>query len=471
MSDISQRNRERCWRATLTVLALICLAAPNVLIAQRAELEKIIQRRVLANGLEVIVVENHGVPLATIEVDVKNGSFTQTPDYAGLAHMYEHMFFRANATYPQPEAFVDRAGDLGAVYNGTTREELVSYYLTVSADSLPGGLQFLGAALKGPLFRQDELERERQVVIGEYDRNESSPFFRLTREMDERLYPGNFSRKNVIGDRNVILTTTPEKMKTIQRKYYVPNNSVLIVAGDVNPATVFALAERELGGWQKGPDPFISDPIPPIPTLTHNEAVVVEAGVGAVTVFVQWQGPSVGKDPASTYAADVLSDVLNDPGSNFQQRLVDSGLWQNLGVNYYTLNHTGPITISGQTSPENLRKAMVALEDEIKKFDDPSYFDPVELEAVKAHRAVTSAFDRERSSGFAHTLGFWWSVASLEYYMGYVDNMAQQRTTNLRTYARTYIIGKPHITGVLISPTDRAALKLSSDELVTGGPN
>jgi zinc protease len=458
-------------RATVAILVAASLVLPVSAFAQRAELQKIIQRKVLANGLEVIVVENHGVPLATIEVDVKNGSFTQTPDFAGLAHMYEHMFFRANATYPQPEAFVDRAGDLGAVFNGTTAEERVNYYLTVSADNLVGGIQFLSAALKAPLFRQDELERERQVVIGEYDRNESSPFFQLNREMDEKLYPGNFSRKNVIGDRTVVSTTTPEKMRAIQKKYYVPNNSVLIVAGDVNPATVFSLAEKELGSWQRGPDPFVADPIPPIPALTHNDAVVVEAGVGAVTVFVQWQGPSVGIDPASTYAADVFSDVLNDPGSNFQQRLVDSGLWQNLGVNYYTLNHTGPITISGQTSPENLRKALAALDGEIKKFDTPTYFDPVELEAVKAHRAVTSAFDRERSSGFAHTLGFWWSVASLEYYMGYVDNMAQQKTTDLRAYARKYIVAKPHITGVLIAPTDRASLKLTSEELLAGGVN
>lgn len=471
MFDIPQRNRRLDWRATLMILVLACVAGPGTLLAQRAELEKIIQRKVLVNGLEVIVVENHGVPLATIEVDVKNGSFTQTPEYAGLAHMYEHMFFRANATYREPEAFVDRAGDLGAVFNGSTVEERVNYYLTVSADSLVGGLQFLAAALKGPLFRQDELERERQVVIGEYDRNESSPFFQLNRQMDQLLYPGNFSRKNVIGDRGVILTTTPEKMRTIQRKYYVPNNSVLIVAGDVDPATVFALAERELGNWQRGPDPFVSDPIPPIPALTHSEGVVVEAGVGAVTVFVQWQGPSVGKDPRSTYAADVFSDVLNDPGSNFQQRLVDSGLWQNLGVNYYTLNHTGPITISGQTSSADLRKALAALEGEIRKFQDPGYFDPVELESVKAHRAVTSAFDRERASGFAHTLGFWWSVASLEYYMGYVDNMAQQTTTDLRAYARKYIVAKPHITGVLLSPADRAALKLSPEELAMGQQN
>jgi zinc protease len=468
LNRMSQRNRSRGRLATLLLFASVLLA-PAILGAQRAELEKIIKRRVLANGLEVIVVENHGVPLATIEVDVKNGSFTQSPEYAGLAHMYEHMFFRANSKYPDPESFVGRAGDLGAVFNGTTAEERVNYYLTVSADSMDAGVRFLAAALLSPLFRQDELERERQVVIGEYDRNESSPFFQLNREMDQLLYPGNFSRKNVIGDRQVILTTTPEKMRTIQRKYYVPNNSVLIVSGDVNPAQVFASAERELGKWQRGADPFVGDPIPQIPAVAKNEGVVVEAGVGAVTVFLQWQGPSVGKDPKSTYAADVFSDVLNDPGSNFQQRLVDSGLWQSMGVNYYTLNNVGPITISGQTSPENLRKAIAALVAEIAKFNDPGYFDAGELEAVKAHRAVTSAFDRERASGFAHTLGFWWSVADLEYYMGYVDNMAKQTTADLRAYAAKYILGKPRITGVLIDPSSRRQLGLTTAELAKAG--
>lgn len=465
---MSQRNRSRAWLATLLMLAAAFLT-PSIGSAQRAELEKIIKRKVLANGLEVIVVENHGVPLATIEVDVKNGSFTQSPEFAGLAHMYEHMFFRANSRFPDPESFVGRAGDLGAVFNGTTAEERVNYFLTVSADSMDAGVRFLASALLAPLFRQDELERERQVVIGEYDRNESSPFFQLNREMDKLLYPGNFSRKNVIGDRQVILTTTPEKMRTIQRKYYVPNNSVLIVSGDVNPDQVFASAERELGKWQRGSDPFASDPIPAIPALTKDQGVVVEAGVGAVTVFLQWQGPSVGKDPKSTYAADVFSDVLNDPGSNFQQRLVDSGLWQSMGVNYYTLNNVGPITISGQTSPENLRRALKALEAEVAKFDDSGYFDAGELEAVKAHRAVTSAFDRERSSGFAHTLGFWWSVADLEYYMGYVDNMAKQTIEDLRAYATKYIVNKPRITGVLIDPASRQQLGLTTQELATRG--
>ena len=450
-------------------MLLVSALAPALALGQRAELEKIIQRKVLANGLEVIVVENHGVPLATIEIDVKNGSFTQTPEYEGLAHMYEHMFFRANSKYPEPNQFWDKASDLGAVFNGTTQEERVNYYMTAPSEKLGDVIELLAAAIEGPLFRRDELERERQVVIGEYDRNESSPFFALQREIDMKLYPGNYSRKNTIGDRQIVLTTTPEKMRFIQNKYYIPNNSTLIVAGDVNPANVFALAERALGSWNRGADPFVADPIPPIPPLQKSEGVVVEAPVGAVTVQVQWQGPSVGQDPKSTYAADVFSDVMNDPGSQFQQRLVDSGLWQAVGVNYYTLNHTGPITISGQTSPEHLREALAALYGEVAKFDTPGYFTSDELEAVKAHRAVTSAFDRERASGFAHTLGFWWSVASLEYYMGYVDYMAQQTIGDLRAYARRYILGKPHITGVLIAPDARQSLKLAPTDLVMAG--
>ncbi|MBA2686806.1 MAG: insulinase family protein [Gemmatimonadaceae bacterium] len=466
---MSKRNPS--WRACATLIFVLSSALlPSIATAQRAELQKIIKQKVLPNGLEVIVVENHGVPLVTLEVDVKNGSFTQTPDYAGLAHLYEHMFFRANARYPMPDAFVARAGDLGSIYNASTREEVVNYFVTLPADSIREGIRLLASALKAPLFLQDELERERQVVIGEYDRNESSPGFVITQRMDSLLYPGNFSRKNVIGDRQVILSTTPAKMRSIQAKYYIPNNSAVIVAGDVNPDDVFRIVEQELGDWKLGPDPFVADPVPPIPPLTKNAEVIAEAPVGAVTVLIQWQGPSVGKDPAATYAADVFSDVLNDPQSRFQQRLADSGLWQGVLVNYYTLNHTGPITISGQTSSENFRAAMKALQDEIAKFDTPGYFDPDELTAVKAHRAVTSAFDRERASGFAHTLGFWWSVANLEYYMGYVDNMARQSVSDLRAYARKYIIGKPRVTGVLIHPDARRALGLTERDLA-GGSN
>jgi zinc protease len=450
-------------RAAVAVLALL---SPGRLGAQRAELEKFIRHKVLANGLEVIVAENRGVPLATIEFNVRNGSFTQRPGTEGLAHMYEHMFFKANAQLPQPDAFIQRSSELGASFNGTTQEERVNYYMTLPADSVAGGLKLMAAALRGPKFLSEELERERQVVLGEYDRNESSPFFELQHKTGMALYPGQWSRKNIIGEREVLQRVTPAQMVEIQRRYYVPNNTALVVTGYVNADSVFTLAERYLGDWARGEDPFVAEPIPAIPALTTSSAVYVERPVGAVTVMMQWQGPSVRKDAAATYAADVFSDALNQPGSLLQRRLVDSGLFQSIQVNYYTLNQVGPITIAGQTTPDRLKEAIAELQKEIERLADPGYITPDQLAATKAQRAVSTAFGFDRPSDHAHTIGFWWSVSGLEYYMGYVDNMAKQTLDDVRSYARKYIVGKPTIVGLLLPPGVKAELGLRDADVL-----
>lgn len=463
-------RRRRGYRRFRACLIATLLLAPGVASAQRAELERRIQRTTLANGLDVIVVENPGVPLVTIEADVKNGSFTQPPEFEGLSHLYEHMFFRANAEYAEPDEFVARASELGAVFNGSTTEERVNYYLTLPADSVEGGMRFLAAALIHPLFRQDELEREREVVLGEYDRNEASPYFRFMRAMGKALWTSSWSRKNPLGERAVIQTTTPDKMRTIQRRYYVPNNTALIVTGDIAPDRAFTLAREVFGGWPRGRDPFVDAPIPPVPPLTHDTAVIVEEQIPSALVMLQWQGPSARKDVADTYAADVFSDVLNQPGSRFQRRLVDSGLFQSVGVNYYTLNQVGPITISGETSPGKLRQALAALNDEIGKLSDTTYFSTDALDVTKQQRIVGTMFSLERASGFAHQVGFWWAVTGLDYFYGYVDNMARQTRGDLVRYAETYIVGKPHVVGVLLSPSARASLRLDEPTLLKPEP-
>lgn len=444
---------------------------PAELEAQRAELERTIRRRVLANGLEVIVVPSGGVPLATVELVVKNGAFTQPPEYAGLAHLFEHMFFKANDTYPEPDAFLDRAADLGALFNATTREELVNYYVTVVSDSVEGGMRFLNAALRGAQFRADELAREKQVVLGEYDRAESSPFFRLDETIGRRLWGSFWSRKNTIGDREVLQRVTPEQMRTIRDLYYVPNNSAVIISGDVQADAMFTLAERVFGDWPRGANPFERAPVPAVPPLRENLGIIVEEDVNAVTVQIQWHGPSASKDEAATFAADVYSDVLNQPTSRFQTALVESGLWQGVIVNYYTLNHVGPITISGQTSPERLREALAALHRELRATLEPDYFKAEELEAVKAHRAVTTAFGQERATENSHTIGFWWSVVGLEYHLRYVDEMARQTPADLQRYARNFIIGKPHITGVMLPRGATRSINLTETELASLGSN
>jgi zinc protease len=458
----------RFLRTTLAVAALLSGALPT-LHAQRAELEKRIKRDTLANGLEIIVVENHGVPLATVEANSRNGSFTQSPTYEGLSHLYEHMFFKSNASFPAPDQFISRASELGAVFNGTTQEEQVNYYLTVPSDSTMPALTLLASALRTPIFRAEELERERAVVIGEYDRAESNPGYALQTAMGKALWGSAWSRKNPLGEREVILKTTPDQMRVIQQKYYVPNNTAIIVAGDVNTDSIFAAARRLFGGWPRAADPFVTDPIPPIPPLQGYKGVIVEQPVNAVAVMLQWQGPGAHTDIPATYAADVFSDVLNQPGSRFQRRLVDSGLWEGILVNYYTLNHVGPITISGQVAPEKLREALAALDQELLEVAKPGYITAEAVDGVKRKRIVGTMFGLERASGFAHELGFWWAVTGLDYFFGYVDTMAKQTPDDLRRYATRYIVGKPRVTGVLLSPETRRALRLTEAELATGG--
>ena len=88
---------------------------------------------------------------------------------------------------------------------------------------------------------------------------------------------------------------------------------------------------------------------------------------------------------------------------------------------------------------------------------------------MKRQRAVGTAMGLERASGLIHTIGFWWSVASLDYFMGYTDNMAKQTPADLRGYAAKYIVGKPRVVGVMIDPRSRSRIGLTERDLLAGG--
>ncbi len=138
------------------------LVSPRAALAQKYN----IYRTELKNGLDVIVVENPIVPLATVEINVHNGSFTEPPEYNGLSHLYEHMFFKANEEIPNQERFLERGRELGMSWNGSTSEERVNYFFTFPKDSLRQGLEFMNAAIRTPLFKEEELVKERPVVTG-----------------------------------------------------------------------------------------------------------------------------------------------------------------------------------------------------------------------------------------------------------------------------------------------------------------
>src|SRR5690349_9441080 len=205
------------------LLLTLCVAATLSAAAQSPRLPQDYYWQKLDNGLQVVVIENHKVPLATIEIAVKNGAYTEGPEYSGLSHLFEHMFFKANKDYPDQEKFLKRTQELGAIWNGTTGFERVNYFFTFDKDSLEAGLRFMNAAIRYPIYREEDMQKERPVVDGEFQRGESDPGFQLWMESSKRVWGENFTRKNPIGDHQVINTASPEKMMIIKDKYYVPN--------------------------------------------------------------------------------------------------------------------------------------------------------------------------------------------------------------------------------------------------------
>ena len=422
--------------------------------------------RVLANGLEVIVLEDHSVPLVTIELAVKNGSYTEPPELNGLSHLYEHMFFKANRAVANQEDYLKTIGQLGITYNGQTREEVVNYYFTTTSPNLRTAMNFMRDSARYPLFHPSEFEREREVVIGEIDRNESNPFFYLNREMNDRLFYKYPSRKNPLGNRRTVSGATTEMMRLIQQRYYVPNNSALVVTGDVTPEDVFKLAQEFYGDWARADNPFEKFPLVEHPPLAKSEGTIIKQPVQNVVMMIGWHGPSIGSDNPGTYAADVFSFILTQPNSRFQRALVDTGLVNGVGIGYYTQRNVGPISIILQTTPDKAHAAIKAVYAEVARFNDKDYFTDEQLESAKALLEADDLYSREKLSEYAHTLSFWWASTGLEYFRGYLTNLRRTTRTDINRYITTYIQGKPHIGLALISEGVQQQIQLKPEELI-----
>jgi zinc protease len=456
-------------RRIIAVLSVALVAAASVVAfpegADAQEPREVVQTKTLDNGLEVIVLSDPSLPIVTIEVAVKNGAFTEPPKFNGLSHLYEHMFFKGNAVIPNQEAYLERMRELGIVFNGTTSTERVNYFFTLPVDNFEEGMEFMYNAITSPKFDEEEFEKEKQVVIGEVDRNESNPYYWFGQAIEEKLWYAHRSRKDPLGDRESVLGATVEQMRTMKERYYVPNNSTLLIAGDVEAEAAFKLAEQMYGEWEKAADPFEKWPVPEHPPLKEKSYLTVERDVKVPYVQFSWHGPSVTEDPKATYAADVLSFILSQPTSRFQKRLVDSGLTLGAGISYYTQARTGPINVNAQVAPQNLEEAIRVLLDEVNRLQDPDYFTDEQLESAKTILSVQDIYDREKTSAFAHTVSFWWATAGLDYYLDYIPNLKAVTRDDITRYVSEYIIDKPYVMGVLLSPEQKEQLGLTDEKL------
>ena len=452
-----------------TVLSLILtLAAPHGI---AADSKYGISSMKLKNGLEVVTIENHTVPLVTIELAARNGAFTEPPELDGLSHLYEHMFFKANRAIPNQERYLERLRELGATFNATTSAELVNYYITLPRANLREGLEFMRDAIMYPLFKEEELVAERVVVTAEFDRSEASPGFHLFRELGRRLWYKHYSRKNTIGDREVILTASRDKMRTIKDRYYIPNNMALLVAGDVDPVGVNELADEFYAEWERGPNPLRAHRIPKHPPLEKSQTIAVVQPVGAVNLMIGYHGPSMRDDKQATFAADVLSFVLGQPDSKFQRALVDEGHFDGVSLGYSSLVHTGPIYVSARTSADRLDAALAALDVELAKFLEPDYYSETEMETAKSLLEVSEIYSQEMTSEFVHAVAFWWSTGGLEYYLDYIDDLRAVTRKEIDRYVRDYIVDRPRVVSILCTEENLDAIAAAKEaEIVRPEP-
>ncbi len=407
----------------------------------------------LDNGLEIVVIENAKVPLVTVEMAVKNGAYTEGPEYSGLSHLFEHMFFKANKDYPTQEKFLKRTQELGAIWNGTTGEERVNYYFTVHKDSMQAGLNFMNAAMRFPIYRKEDMEKERPVVDGEFQRAESDPGFQLWYEGQKRLWGDLLTRKNPIGNHDVINTATPEKMMVIKDRYYYPDNTLLMIVGDVKHEDAFARANQVFGNWKASRiNIFEKYPIPEFKPLENTQYFVKESSIAATpNINMWWQGPDYRNDSAGTIAADVFSTILGLNSSKWKQALVNSGLSTSTYAGYQTLKHVGPIIVSVLPNPSKLNECYMELIKQINMWGSDDYFTDEQLEDAKAVLVRTAKRGKEKPSSLASTVSFWWCSTSLDYFTDYDTNLQKITRANINRFIKKYITEKPFVAGMIIN--------------------
>lgn len=417
----------------------------------------------LDTGLEVLAMESHKVPLATIVLSCKAGGMTQTPETDGLVHLWEHMFFKGNKRLPNQEAFNRRIRELGISYNGDTAAEKVRYYFTLPSVFLDDGLQFMADAIETPLLEQAELEKERRVVVDEYDRSAAHPSFDFQNLERNYIYGELEYLRDPLGYRPLILAATKEQLLKIKDEVFVPSNCSLLVSGDYKPAELDLLVKKHFSTWKNPKDwkPVTRPPFQKFPkSVTY---VMTRPNVQNASVQIVFEGPKARTQPEDSFAADVLNQLLGHRSGKFYKKYEDSGLTFGAGLSYYTQSQAGEVNLFAEVTPENAVKVRDMLLAEPKEWLKPDYFTREQLDDVRRNLLINHKREINQPSDYIKNLAFWWAVTGMDYYDGYLDNLAKTGFEQVRAFVTKYLIGKNYMAGILMSPEDAKKAKLKDD--------
>jgi zinc protease len=304
------------------VLATLCFPiAPRGAAAEQPAADG--QVHTLANGLRVVVVEDHAAPVAQVHIWYRFGALDETPGKTGLAHALEHMMFRGTRDVSSA-GIDDMTARLGGEVNAETENEMTHFYFVVPADRVDTIVHFEADRMRGLKLDPADWNLERGAVLEEYAQKHSDPVSSFIFDVNQRVYPGSRLGGTSLGAKADIEHATVGDLRRYYNEWYRPNNATLVVSGDVRAADVFAEAERWFGGIPSAPLParrqYALAPAHGV-TWTHfadYPYTMVDEAYAAPGNAKPYEHDQVRNDVA-------LGAIFNDRGP-FRRALIDSGL-------------------------------------------------------------------------------------------------------------------------------------------------
>lgn len=272
----------------------------------------------LANGLEVIAERNPAAYSTALGFFVRTGSRDETDELSGVSHFLEHMTFKGTASRTAED--VNRELDeLGAYSNAFTSEEQTAYYVTVLPEYWEQALDLLCDIMR-PSLRPEDFETEKQVILEEIAKYEDQPPFGAHEKGMAAHFDTHPLGRNILGTIDSVTALTPKLMRDYFERRYVPNNMVLVAAGQVDFDRLVELARQKCESWQRR---LAARVMPPAPDGCGFQVVPNDIAAQQYVVQIA-NGPSA--TDASRHAARVLSTVVgDDTGSRLFWKLIDTG--------------------------------------------------------------------------------------------------------------------------------------------------
>jgi zinc protease len=243
----------------------------------------------LSNGLKVLVHEVHTAPLVSVWCWYRVGSRDEGPGRTGVSHWVEHMNFKGTSNIPrdQMKGLVER---FGGMWNGYTWIDQTTYLETAGKDALDQLLFIEAERMANGLYEPDECESERTVIISELQGGENDPDQLLDQEVTATAFRAHPYRHPTIGWLPDLRSMTRDDLYGHYRRYYIPNNATLVIAGDVDSDDVLRRVERTLGGIPAGPEPPRLAIVEP-PQLGERRVIVERPGTTAYLKML-WHAPA-----------------------------------------------------------------------------------------------------------------------------------------------------------------------------------